>query len=48
MRPDQGGDTVDEGQAYRMLIAAAIGDSRRVDQIWGWTKSNLRRPDGLI
>ena len=47
-RLDQGGDTVGEGQAYGMLMAAAIGDSQRFDAIWGWTKSNLRRPDGLI
>ena len=47
-RIDQGGDTVGEGQAYGMLIAAAIGDSKRFDSIWGWTKSNLRRKDGLI
>jgi endoglucanase len=47
-RLDQGGDTVGEGQAYGMLIAAAIGDSHLFDSIWGWTKSNLRRPDGLI
>jgi len=47
-RLDQGGDTVGEGQAYGMLLAAAIGDSRRFDVIWSWTKNNLRRPDGLI
>jgi endo-1,4-beta-D-glucanase Y len=47
-RIDQGGDTVGEGQAYGMLLAAATGDSRRFDAIWGWTKNNLRRPDGLI
>jgi endoglucanase len=47
-RIDQGDDTVGEGQAYGMLIAAAIGDQRRFDSIWGWTKDNLRRPDGLI
>jgi endo-1,4-beta-D-glucanase Y len=47
-RLDQGGDTVGEGQAYGMLLAAAIGDSQRFDAIWGWTKNNLRRPDGLI
>jgi len=34
-RIDQGGDTVGEGQAYGMLIAAAIGDSKRFDSIWG-------------
>ena len=48
VRLDQGGDTVGEGQAYGMLLAAAIGDSQRFDAIWGWTKNNLRRPDGLI
>jgi endo-1,4-beta-D-glucanase Y len=47
-RLDQGGDTVGEGQAYGMLLAAAIGDQKQFDRIWGWTKSNLRRPDGLI
>jgi endoglucanase len=47
-RLDQGGDTVGEGQAYGMLLAAAVGDSRLFDTIWGWTKNNLRRPDGLI
>lgn len=47
-RADQGGDTVGEGQAYGMLIAAAIGDEQRFDAIWDWTKVNLRRPDGLI
>jgi hypothetical protein len=48
VRIDQGGDTVGEGQAYGMLLAAATGDSRRFDSIWEWTKDNLRRPDGLI
>src|SRR5439155_5991307 len=47
-RLDQGGDTVGEGQAYGMLLAAAIGDQKRFDRIWGWTKANLRRKDGLI
>jgi endoglucanase len=47
-RLDQGGDTVGEGQAYGMLLAAAVGDSQRFDAIWKWTKDNLRRPDGLI
>lgn len=47
-RPDQGNDTVGEGQAYGMLIAAAIKDRRRFDLIWAWTQQNLRRPDGLI
>jgi endo-1,4-beta-D-glucanase Y len=48
VRLDQGGDTVGEGQAYGMLLAAAIGDSKRFDAIWSWTQHNLRRSDGLI
>ena len=47
-RIDQGGDTVGEGQAYGMLIAAAVGDSERFDSIWTWTKDNIVREDGLI
>jgi endoglucanase len=47
-RIDQGDDTVGEGQAYGMLLAVAAGDSDRFDSIWGWTKDNLVRPDGLI
>jgi endoglucanase len=47
-RIDQGDDTVGEGQAYGMLLAAAIGDEERFDTIWNWTKDNLVRPDGLI
>ena len=45
-RIDQGGDTVGEGQAYGMLLAAAVGDAKRFDAIWGWTKAQppaLRR-----
>ena len=47
-RIDQGGDTVGEGQAYGMLLAAALGDQQRFNAIWGWTKANLRRSDGLL
>jgi endoglucanase len=47
-RLDQGGDTVGEGQAYGMLLAAAIGDEQRFDSIWKWTKDNIRRPDALL
>jgi len=47
-RLDEGDDTVGEGQAYGMLVAAAVGDERRFDLIWSWTKDNIRRPDGLI
>jgi endo-1,4-beta-D-glucanase Y len=48
VRIDQGGDTVGEGQAYGMLLAAAIGDSHRFNTIWQWTQNNIRRPDGLL
>ena len=48
VRRDQGGDTVGEGQAYGMLMAAAIGDKKRFNLIWDWTQKNLVRPDGLI
>jgi endoglucanase len=47
-RLDQGGDTVGEGQAYGMLIAAAAGDEKRFDSMWAWTKDNIQRPDGLL
>ncbi|MBV8432008.1 MAG: hypothetical protein JO244_12640, partial [Solirubrobacterales bacterium] len=47
-RTDQGGDTVSEGQAYGMLMAAAIGDRSRFDQIWSWARRNLEQPDGLL
>jgi endo-1,4-beta-D-glucanase Y len=48
VRVDQGGDTVGEGQAYGMLMAAAVGDKKRFNLIWDWTQKNLVRPDGLI
>lgn len=47
-RIDQGDDTVGEGQAYGMLLAAAVGDEQRFDAIWNWTKDNIRLPNGLI
>jgi endo-1,4-beta-D-glucanase Y len=48
VRRDQGGDTVGEGQAYGMLLAAGIGDRRRFDKIWTWTRQNIQRPDGTL
>jgi endoglucanase len=48
VRRDEGGDVVSEGQAYGMLIAVALGDETRFRTIWDWTKSHLRRPDGLL
>jgi endoglucanase len=47
-RLDQGDDTVGEGQAYGMLAAAAVGDVKRFDSIWNWTKQHARRDDGLL
>jgi len=48
VRRDQGGDTVSEGQAYAMLLAAAHGDRGRFDQAWRWTRDHLQRHDGLL
>lgn len=48
VRRDQGDDTVSEGQAYGMLLAAAVGDEDRFDAIWQWTQDELVRPDGLL
>jgi endoglucanase len=47
-RHDQGGDTVSEGQAYAMLLAAERGKARTFAKVWDWTRENLRRPDGLL
>lgn len=48
VRLDQGGDTVSEGQAYGMLVAAGVDDQETFDRIWGWTQRSLVREDGLI
>ena len=48
MRTDQGGDTVSEGQAYGMLIAAGVGDEARFRAVWDWTRQHLQRPDRLL
>jgi endoglucanase len=47
-RRDKGGDTVSEGQAYAMLLAAATGDRERFDAAWTWARRHLQRPDGLL
>src|SRR5215475_4964463 len=47
-RPDQGEDTVSEGQAYAMLLAEAAGDGETFDRVWRWTRDHLRRADGLF
>jgi endoglucanase len=47
-RPDQGGDTVSEGQAYGLLLAQAAGNDAAFRRIWAWTRRHLQLPDGLI
>ncbi|MFL6073212.1 MAG: glycosyl hydrolase family 8 [Mycobacteriales bacterium] len=47
-RPDQGGDTVSEGQAYGLLLAQVAGDRAVFERIWGWTRDHLRNRDGLF
>ena len=46
VRRDQGGDTVSEGQAYALLLAAAGGDRARFGKVWRWTRTHLQRRDG--
>lgn len=48
VRRDQGGDTVSEGQAYAMLVAAAVGDQQTFTRVWAWTNEHLLRPDGTL
>ena len=48
VRRDQGGDTVSEGQAYALLLTAALGDEERFARVWSWTRDNLQRDDGLF
>jgi hypothetical protein len=47
-RPDQGGDTVSEGQAYGMLLAEIAGKPAVFARIWRWTRVHLQLPDGLF
>lgn len=48
VRPDQGGDTVSEGQAYGMLLAETAGNRVALSRIWGWTHAHLQLADGLF
>ena len=48
VRRDENGDTVSEGQAYAMLVAAALADRQRFTAVWTWTKEHLLRADGLL
>jgi endoglucanase len=47
-RPDQGNDTVSEGQAYGLLLAEATGRDPLFELIWQWTRAHLQLPDGLF
>lgn len=47
-RPDQGGDTVSEGQAYGMLLAEIAGKPAMFGRIWQWTRDHLQLPNGLF
>jgi endoglucanase len=48
VRRDQDGDTVSEGQAYALTVAAAIVDEETFRSVWEWTRRELRRDDGLF
>jgi len=47
-RPDQGNDTVSEGQAYGLLLAEAAGEPAVFGRIWRWTQNHLQLPSGLF
>lgn len=47
-RPDQGGDTVSEGQAYGLLLAEVAGQPATFGRIWQWTREHLQLPSGLF
>jgi endoglucanase len=42
-----GGVSHSEGQGYAMLFAEAFDDRPTFERVLGWTRRNLRRPDGL-
>jgi endoglucanase len=47
-RPDQGNDTVSEGQAYGLLLAETTGNDRLFNVIWQWTRVHLQLGNGLF
>ena len=47
-RPDQGNDTVSEGQAYGLLLAEAAGEPAVFGRVWQWTQDHLQLPSGLF
>lgn len=48
VRHDQGDDTVSEGQAYALLLAAAMRDREHFNRVMSWTKRHLERSDHLF
>ena len=47
-RPDQGNDTVSEGQAYGLLLAEVANEPAVFGRIWQWTQDHLQLPGGLF
>jgi endoglucanase len=47
-RPDQGNDTVSEGQAYGLLLAETTGRDHLFNLIWQWTHIHLQLGNGLF
>jgi endoglucanase len=47
-RPDQGNDTVSEGQAYGLLLAETTGRDHLFNLIWQWTQVHLQQGNGLF
>ncbi len=37
-----------ESQSYAMMQALRVDDPETFDRVWQWTKTHLRRPDGLF
>ena len=42
---DRNNVTTSEGQSYTMLRAVWVGDKPTFDGAWGWTRTNLARPN---
>lgn len=40
-RPENGGDTVSEGQGYGMLMAVMLNDKPTFDKLWAYTKQHF-------
>jgi endoglucanase len=47
-RPDQGNDTVSEGQAYGLLLAEAADEPAVFGRIWRWTSDHMQLASGLF